>query len=207
MTVELEKGFGLLTLEVELHYDREFAPGELVKGLGNVDLGARYPIFQYVSERGVFDSTFGVAVEVGIPTNTVMSKSTELVPKIFNDLRLGSHFTVQSIVGYSALYGGEDDGIHTLEYGFTFGYAITHKELPIPGVQQLTPVFEVQGEKQLNKEDSGRNSVIGNAAIRVNLKSLGPIQLRLGVGYVFPMNSTAREDLHWGIYTSLVFEY
>ena len=124
--LELEKGFGLLTLEAELHYDRESSPGEFVKGWGNVDLGARYPVFQYVTAHRLFDTTFGVAVEVGIPTNTAMSKSTELVPKIFNDTRLGDHFTIQSIVGYSALYGGDEDGIHALEYGFTFGYAITH---------------------------------------------------------------------------------
>ena len=206
-TMELERGFGLLTVEVELHYFRESTPGVVEKGLGNVDLGARHPIFQYVSAQGVFDTTLGVALEVGIPTNTVMSKSTELVPKIFNDLRIGSHFTLQSVVGYSALYGGEEDGIHTFEYGFTFGYAIPHKDLPIPGVQQITPVFEIEGARQLNKAEDGRNSVLGNAAIRFNLKSLGSIQPRLGVGYVFPMNSTAREELHWGIYTSLVFEY
>ncbi len=205
--VELEKGFGLLTLELELNYERESSPGETLKGLGSVNLGARHPIFQYVTQDGEFDTTFGVAVEVGIPTNTVMSKSTELVPKIFNDTRIGKHITVQSILGYSALYGGEDDGIHTLEYGLTLGYAFTRQEIAIPGVQQITPVFELQGEKQLNKEDSGRSTVLGNAALRVNLSSIGPIQPRLGVGYVFPMNSAAREDLHWGIYTSLVFEY
>jgi len=207
LKVELERGFGQLTLEVELHYDRESSPGELMKGLGNVDLGARHPIFQYVTQDNQLDTTFGVAVEVGIPTNTVMSKSTELVPKIFNDTRIGKNITIQSLMGYSALYGGDEDGIHTLEYGFTFGYAITHRDLAIPGIQQITPVFEINGEKQLNKEDKGKNIVLGNAALRVNLNNWGPIQPRLGVGYVFPMNSAAREELHWGIYTSLVFEY
>jgi len=207
MLMEIEHGFGLLTVEVELHYNRESAPGELVKGLGNVDLGARYPIFQYVTEDNQLDTTFGVALEVGIPTNTVMSKSTELVPKIFNDTRIGKNITFQSLLGYSALYGGDDDGIHTFEYGVTIGYAIKREDLAIPGIQQITPVFEINGEKQLNKEEKGRNSVLGNAAVRFNLNSLGPVQPRLGVGYVFPMNSAAREELHWGIYTSLVFEY
>ncbi len=61
-----------------------------MKGLGNVDLGARYPIFQYVTKDNQFDTIrLGVALEVGsgIPTNTVMSKSTELVPKIFSTTR------------------------------------------------------------------------------------------------------------------------
>jgi hypothetical protein len=120
---------------------------------------------------------------------------------------LGEHLTVQTIAGYSALYGGDEDGIHTLEYGVTVGYTISRKDLAIPGVKQLIPIFEVAGEKQLNKEDSGQNSLVGNAGFRVNLKSWGVTQPRLGMGYVFPLNSTAREDLHWGVVSSLVFEF
>jgi hypothetical protein len=207
LTAELEKGFGVLTVEAEFHYDWETSDGHTTGGVGNVDLGARVPFFQYVSANQVFDTTFGVGIEVGIPTNTPFSQSTEVVPKIFNDTRLGNHLTLQTIVGYSALYGGDDDGIHTLEYGITAGYTIHHKDLAIPGVQQLIPVFEIAGEKQLNKEDSGRNSITGMAGLRVNTNTIGRVQPRLGWGFVFPMNETAREDLHWGIFTSLVFEY
>jgi hypothetical protein len=39
------------------------------------------------------------------------------------------------------------------------------------------------------------------------MDSIGPVQPRLGLGYVFPINDGAREELHWGIFTSLVFEY
>jgi hypothetical protein len=47
-----------------------------------------------------------VAVEVGIPVNSSVSKNTEAVPKIFNDPGLGDNFTLQSVVGYSTLFGG-----------------------------------------------------------------------------------------------------
>jgi hypothetical protein len=207
LTIEFEKGFGPVTLEAGFHYDWEREDGKTEDGVGNVDLGARVPFFQYVSANKIFDTTFGVGIEVGIPTNTPFSRSTEVVPKVFNDTRLGSHLTVQTIVGFSALYGGDDDGIHTLEYGVTVGYTIPRKDFPIPGVQQLVPVFEVAGEKQLNKEDSGRNSLTGLAGLRTNLTAIGPVQPRLGWGFVFPLNQTAREALHWGIFTSLVFEY
>jgi hypothetical protein len=207
LTVEFEKGFGPLTLEAEFHYEWEKEDGKTTDGVGSVDLGARVPFFQYVSPGGAFDTTFGVGIEVGIPTNTVFSQSTEVVPKIFNDTRLGSHLTLQTIAGYSMLYDGDEDGVHVLEYGVTVGWTIPHRELPIPGVQQLIPVFEVAGEKQLNKEDSGRNSVTGLAGFRANLNAIGPVQPRWGWGFVFPLNDTAREDLHWGVFTSLVFEY
>jgi hypothetical protein len=208
VTAEIEKGFGPLTLEIEVPYEYNFIDGQRSEGFGNIDLGARVPIYQYVSADGVIDSTFGVAFEGGIPTNSSVSKNTELVPKVFNDLRLGDHFTLQTIVGYSMLLGpGDDGGVQNLEYGFVFGYTIQHKELPLPGVLQLIPVFELSGETGLNKGARGDTALVGNIGVRANLKTIGSIQPRLGVSYLFPIDRGAREDLHWGIVTSLVFEY
>jgi len=207
VTAEWEKGFGLMTVEVELHYERDTSAGETIEGIGNIDLGARYPLYQFVSRSGLVDSTFGAAIEVGVPTQSSVSKNTELVPKIFNDLKVGN-FTLQSVFGYSMLFGpGDDGGLQTFEYGFVFGYTIQHQQLPLPGVQQLIPVFELSGETQLNKDDPGHNSLVGNAAFRVNLKAIGRVQPRVGLGYVFPIDKNAREDVHDGIFTSLVFEY
>jgi hypothetical protein len=210
VTAEIEKGFGLLTLEVEVpfEYDAATRPSNTTKGFDNIDLGARYPIQQFVSDTKFVDSTFGVAMEVGIPTGSPLSKDTEVVPKIFNDLKLGNHFTLQSIVGLSMLYGSdEDNGLKTFEYGFVFGYTIPREQFSLPHVLQFIPVFELIGETELNKEDPGHNSLVGNAGFRVNLKTIGRVQPRLGLGYVFPIDNGAREDMHWGVITSLVFEY
>jgi hypothetical protein len=51
------------------------------------------------------------------------------------------------------------------------------------------------------------DNLLGNAAVRFNLNAIGSIQPRLGVGFVFPIDNAAREEVHWGVYTSLVFEY
>jgi hypothetical protein len=208
MTAEIEKGFGVVTLEIEVPYEWDHLGGQRQQGFNNIDLGARTPVYQYVSSSGFIDSTFGVAFEAGVPTNSTLSKNAEFVPKIFNDLRLGEHFTLQSILGYSTLVGpGDDGGLATFEYGFVFGYTIQHEQLPIPGVLQVIPVFELIGETALNHDEKGQTSLEGDAAVRVNLKPIGRIQPRLGVGYVFPITNAARQDLHWGIVTSLVFEY
>ena len=205
---EVEKGFGLLTLEIEVPYERDSSPDGITQGFDNIDLGARYPFYQFVSANGFFDTTLGAAVEVGIPVNSAVSKNAEFVPKVFNDTKLGEHFTAQSIFGYSTLFGGGNDGgLQMFEYGFDFGWAIQHSELPLPGVQQLIPIFELVGETQMNKDNSGQNSLLGNAAFRVNLDTIGRVQPRLGLGFVFPINNNARADVHWGIVTSLVFEY
>ena len=208
ITAEVEKGFGLMTLEIEVPYERDVDSGDVTRGVGNIDLGARYPIYQYVSSNGFVNTTFGTAIEVGIPTNSAVSKNTEVVPKVFNDLMLGEHFTLQSIIGYSTLFGpGEDGGLQTLEYGFVFGYTIPHDELPLPDVQQLIPMFELSGETALNHEDHGNSSLIADVGFRVNTKAIGRVQPRLGCALVFPIGENARADVHWGFITSLVFEY
>jgi hypothetical protein len=207
-SAEAEKGFGLATLELRLPYERDISPAENAQGFGSIEVGARHPFFQNVSAAGFFDTTLVVALEVGIPVNSQVRKNTEVVPKIFNDLRLGEHFTLQSLFGYSSLYGGGcDGGLQTFETGFVFGYAIQHHELPLPGMDALIPIFELKGETPANHADSGDTSLLGNAAFRVNLKTIGRVQPRLGIGFVFPVNNDARTDVHSGIFTSLVFEY
>ncbi len=207
VTAEVEKGFGLLTLELEVPYERDRAAGATTQGFDNIDLGARYPFYQFVSPGGFVDSTFGAAIEVGIPTGSALSKNTELVPKIFNDLKVGN-FTLQSILGYSTLFGpGNDGGLQTFEYGFVFGYTIPHNQLPLPDVQEVIPFLELVGETELNKDDPGHNSLLGNAGFRFNLKAIGRVQPRPGIGFVFPIDSGARQDTHWGVITSLVFEF
>ncbi|HEY5346465.1 MAG TPA: hypothetical protein VIK62_08995 [Verrucomicrobiae bacterium] len=208
VTAEVEKGFGNLTLEIEVPYERDWDSGAVSQGIGNIDLGARYPFYQYVSDGGFFDTTFGGAMEVGIPASSAISINPEFVPKMFNDTKVGDHFTMQSIYGWSTLTGGgADGGAQTFEDGFDFGWTIQHSELPLPGVQQFIPMFELVGETPLNKANSGQTSLTGNACFRLNLKAIGRVQPRLGFGYIFPMNNNAREAVHNGIVTSLVFEY
>jgi hypothetical protein len=208
VTAEIEKGFGPVTLEAEFHYERDVDGGQVTDGIGNIDLGARVPIYQYVASSGFIDATLGGAVEVGIPVHSAVSKNTEFVPKVFGDLLIGKHVTVQAITGYSLLFGGgEDGGSHAWEYGVDLGYSFTHDQLAIPHVQQLAPIFELSGETALNHGESGQTSLIGLAGIRVMTDTIGRVQPRLGLGFFFPMNSNARDEAHWGIATSLVFEY
>ena len=204
---EIEYGFGQLTLELEAPYERDVADGQVTAGMDNVDVGARYPFYQFVAGNGLFDTTLGAAVELGIPTGSAVSQNTELVPKIFDDLKIGK-FTVQTILGDSLLFGpGEAGGVNTFEYGFVIGYDITHKTLPLTGVDKIIPVVELSGETQLNKGAAGQNNLTADFGLRVNLKAIGRIQPRPGLVFVLPVDNNARADKHWGILTSLVFEF
>lgn len=202
---EIELGFDEITFELETPYELDTDPN--AEGFDNIDLGVRGPIYQYVSPSGLVNTTFGAGIEAGVPTESAVSKNAELVPKIFNDLRVGN-FTVQSIFGYSTLFGpGDDGGLQTFEYGFVFGYTIPHDRWPLPDVLQSIPFLELVGDTELNKDNPGHNSLLGNAGFRFNLKAIGPVQPRPGVGFVFPLDSGARQDVHWGVILSLVFEF
>ena len=204
---EIEYALGLMTLELEVPYERDVIASRTTDGMANVDAGARYPLYQFVSPNGSVDSTFGAGVELGLPTTSDASHNTEFVPKIFDDLKIG-RWSLQAIFGDSLLFGpGEDGGLNMFEYGFVFGYDIPRKTLPLPGVEKLIPVVELSGATALNHNRAGQNSLTADAGLRVNLKTIGRIQPRPGIVFVFPVDNGARAETHWGVMTSLVFEF
>jgi len=87
------------------------------------------------------------------------------------------------------------------------GYNLEPEQLPLPGVLRTIPIFELNGDTVLNHEDRGVNRLFGTAGFRVNLDAIGALQPRLGLGYVFPIDRGARDELRWGIISSLVFEF
>ncbi len=149
-----------------------------------------------------------MAVETGVPTNSSVSKNAEVVPKFFQDLSLGDYFTLQSILGYSWQFGGGPErGVQNLEYGLVLGWTIQHNDLPLPGIQQLIPLFELSGETGLNKGNRGQSSIVWDVGFRANIKAIGSVQLRPGLAFVLPLDRSARNGTHWGIVASLAFDY
>jgi hypothetical protein len=205
---EYEKGFGQATVELEVPYERDVNAGAVTQGFGSISVGVRCPFYEYVSHTGYFDTALGGAFELGVPTSSAIGVNPEFVPKIFNDTKVGDHFTVQSILGYSTFGGGGyQGGLQTFEYGFVFGWTIQHCELALPGIQQIVPIFELHGETQLNKDNPGQDILLGDVGLRFNLKTIGRVQPRPGVACIFPIDHGGQIDTHWGIVTSLVFEF
>ncbi len=215
-SAEVQKAVGIVTLELRVPYvsntspDPEGDPGEHVKsnGVGAIEFAARLPVFQYVSPSYFYDNSIGFSLQVGIPTNPHVSKNTELAPGIFDDLRLGNHFSMQSLISFSTLFGSKpDEGRNSLEYGVAFGYAIEDEELPLPGVERTVPLFELVGETNLDGANAGHNSLTATVGFRLELKSTGDLQPQLGLGYIFPIDRGGRDDLRWGIIASLTLDF
>jgi len=219
MSLEFEKSFGLLTLEIAPGYASDhtasFNPRTTMEqrdnqaGWTNIELGARGPVFQYVSPDNFFDTTFVVGLEVSPPTQTKISKDTEFVPKVFNLMRIGNHLAIQTGLGDSILAGPVSHGLSTLEYDAVFAYELTKRELPLPGILSTWPMLEFDGEYPLNQSLAGHDQLFCTAGARFVFDSISwlPAQPRIGIGYTVPIDQGARQELRWSVVTSMIFEY
>jgi hypothetical protein len=156
----------------------------------------------------MFDTTVGARLGGSISVDSKVNKYSEIEPALFDDLKIGKHFTVQTVLGYSRLFGnGRHDGEEEFEYGVALSYTITREQLHIPGVRQISPLFETQGDLGLNLGQAGANDVLGSVGFRMNFTNIGELQPSIGIGYLFPMTSDASDEVHWGVVSSFTIEF
>jgi hypothetical protein len=210
---EVEWAIGNLTLTIEAEWEseREFEPDEGVlgrqEGWQTIKFKAHHPLYQYVSRDDFIDYTLVGKVGVGLPlAGSMHHDDYEIYPLMGQMLRLGEHFSSQTWTGVNFIIGPKEGGNHEFRYGALFGWNVYHDEVPLPGTQSFTPLLELDGQTALAGPVHGQNRLFGVAGIRLNLNPLGPVQPRLGVGYQFPIDQGARNELSWGIQTSLIFE-
>ena len=208
-SVEYQKGFGLLTVEAEMSYQGIVSTAHgTIEGLGPLELGARYPLAQYVSAHRMFDITVGPGLESEIPLQLRVSRNASLEPLGFAALRLAQRFTAEVSAGYEVLFGsGGDGGERSYEFGLSCAYAIPLQQWHLPAVEQVLPMIELSNELGLNKDEEGKNDFEGDAGFRVQLKRMGEMQANLGCVFVLPLDTVARDELHWGVIASLILDF
>jgi len=207
---------GQLTLAGEFGWDSQHEPGiengpggdpaeqEGGTGLEDLALAAYHPIFQYVSADGQFDYTAVARFDVGIPTRTrVSGKDVQLTPYLGQLIRLGDHVSVVAWTGsqFTIAPRQTDQFI----YGATVGYQIPHEQLPLPLTEQVTPLFELDGQTPWS--GNGQVALFGVAGLNIQFKSLRKMQPGVELGYQFPIDQGARVQLHWGMVTEFLLEF
>jgi hypothetical protein len=153
------------------------------------------------------DNSVGLNAEIGVPVDTRFSKNTEIDPGIFDDLALGDHFSLQTLFTLSSSVGPTRGSRESFEYSLAFAYAIEDEEFRVPHVERIIPIVELLGETALDGSSSGSNALTGTAGVRFELKSIFHLQPSFGVGYIFPIDKGGRDDIRWGVVTSLDFEF
>src|SRR6266566_2233464 len=132
--IELEKAFGSLTLEVEVPWVRKDEGNRVDEGVETVEVGLRYPLFQYVSSDAKIDYTAVGVFEFALPTGNALNKDSEISPRLYNLLRVGEHFALQASIGWAKLIGPENGGADAIEYGLSLGWVMPQRELHIPKI-------------------------------------------------------------------------
>jgi len=207
---------GQLTLAGEFGRDSQHEPGigngpegdlaerEDGTGFENADLAAYHPIFQYVSADGQFDYTAVVRFDVGIPTRTrVSGKDVQLTPYLGQLLRVGDHVSIEAWTGSQFTIAPRQTD--QFVYGASVGYRISHEQLPLPLTEQVTPLFELDGQTPWS--GNGQDALFGVTGLNIQFKSLGKMQPGVELGYQFPIDQGAREQLHWGVVTEFLLEF
>ena len=160
ITAEIQKSVGIVTFEIQVPYiintglqmDAGDNPSgnDHVEGIGNIQLAARVPVYQYVSKSGFFDNSIGINFEVGVPSNSRLAKTTELAPGIFDDLAIGERFNIQALFTFDSLLGSKSARSTSFEYGLAFGYIIEDEDFALPRIERLIPILELIGETALD---------------------------------------------------------
>jgi hypothetical protein len=207
-TAEVQKSFGVFTFELGLPYENFSSSDGTAKGIGDIELNARTPFYQYVSAKGGFDNTLGLGLDIGLPVNSQVSKYAELEPTLFDDIKLGQHLTLQTVLGYDTLIGGgEDSGSADFDYGLVLAYTVRPADFRLPGIKRITPMLEASGELGLNKDESGQNNLLGDAGVRLDFRPIGEAETSIALGYIFPLTSATHNEVHWGLAANFTIEF
>jgi hypothetical protein len=152
----------------------------------------------------VFDYSAVARLDVGIPTRTPQSTTdVQLTPYLGQLLRIGDNLSLEAWVGPQFTIAPDQTNI--LIYGASFGYEIFHKELPVPLTRILTPIFELDGQTPFSSE--GQEALLGACGLDIGMPPVGDATPHFEIGYQFPIDKGARNDLRWGILAQLFLEF
>jgi hypothetical protein len=184
--------------------ETEAAGPERHSGLENLDLAVFHPIFQYVSPDGRFDYTAEARVDVGVPTRgSSESQDVVLKPYFGQLLRLGEHISLEAWTGTGLVIAPHPPD--EFLYGACLAYVFPHHSLPIPGTDRVAPQIEIDGQTPMTSR--AKESLFGVAGFDLSLQKTGKIQPHIAIGYEFPIDQGARDQLHWAILVQLEFDF
>jgi hypothetical protein len=173
-------------------------------GFESVDLAAYHPIFQYVSSNRFFDYTAVVRLDMAIPTRTTVSgNDLQLTPWLGQMIRLGDHLSVQAWTG--ALFTIAPDQTPQFIYGAAIGYQIPHKDLPIPMIDSVTPMLELDGQRPFTTP--AEDALFGVGGFHLTPTPVDDVQPSFGLGYQFPIDHGAGAQLRWGVILQFFLDF
>ena len=213
---EFKWGLDQWTVEFQAPYQHEHvsypdaAPGEStsrnIDGLANFAVVMRSPIYQYASRNGNVDYSLVSGLAIDPPSGSAVSTGTTISPRLMQAIALSDHFSVMTSVGLAFLTGSHQDGQKNITWDTVLGYNIYHKDLPLPGIADITPVFEIVGSDPVSGVDVDRQSITAFFGVEINPEpKWGYLTPYIGVGAGPAITSAARRGGDWVLSAYVAF--
>ena len=109
-------------------------------------------------------------------------------------LRVGDHFSLQVWTGPQWTIA--PNRTNELIDGVMLGYCFTHRQIPLPLTESITPLLEFDGRQPFS--GPGQDRWFGTVGVLWKSAAEGRFQPGVSVGYEFPLGQNARDQLRWG---------
>ncbi|MGC8625011.1 MAG: hypothetical protein ACP5VQ_07075 [Phycisphaerae bacterium] len=159
---EVKWGIDQWTFSFEAPWQHEHVDGSTagssrnLDGFNNFAISFRSPIYEYVSKNGFWDYSLVPDIEVDAPSGSATSTGTVLYPQVYQLLGIGNHLSLQGSFGTAFLTGSKLGGQKEINWSAIIGYNLYHKDLPIPGIADITPIMEIVGSDPISGSNVGQ---------------------------------------------------
>ncbi|NNM87641.1 MAG: hypothetical protein HKL95_03890 [Phycisphaerae bacterium] len=171
---EVKWGLDQWTLSFEAPWQHEHVDGTRpgasrnLDGFDNFAISFRSPVYQYVSSDGLWDYSLVPDFEVDAPSGSATSSGTVVYPQVYQLLGIGRHLSLQGSFGTAFLTGSKLGGQVEMKWSAIIGYNLYHKNLPIPGIADITPIMEIVGSDPISGTNVGQQSISMDFGAEIN---------------------------------------
>ncbi|MGC8551514.1 MAG: hypothetical protein ACP5O7_01470 [Phycisphaerae bacterium] len=171
---EVKWGLDQWTLSFEAPWQHEHVDGSTpgssrnLDGFDNFAISFRSPIYQYVSKSGFWDYSLVPDMEVDAPSGSATSSGTVIYPQVYQLLGIGKHLSLQGSFGTEFLTGSKLGGQKVITWSAIIGYNIYHKNMPIPGIADVTPIIEIVGSDPISGASVGKQAISIDFGAEIN---------------------------------------
>ncbi|MGC8539668.1 MAG: hypothetical protein ACP5QA_03450 [Phycisphaerae bacterium] len=171
---EVKWGIDQWTFSFESPWQHEHIDGSTpgssrnVDGWNNFAISFRSPIYQYVSKSGFWDYSLVPDIEVDAPSGSATSAGTVIYPQVYQLLGIGNHLSLQGSFGTAFLTGSKLGGQKEINWSAIIGYNLYHKDLPIPGIADITPLMEIVGSDPISGSNVGQQAISIDFGAEIN---------------------------------------
>jgi hypothetical protein len=173
---EVKWGLDQWTAVFEAPYQHDHVEGSVpgssrnLDGFANFNIAFRSPVYQYVSPNGFWDYSVVPQIVVNAPSGSAVDTGTSITAEAGELLGIGKHIGLQWTIGNTFLTGSHLGGNNSLDWSAIASYNLYHRNVPIPGLADITPMMEIFGTQALSGPGDSQQSIGMDFGVEINPK-------------------------------------